>query len=52
VPFQRKLLYTDSATGVLVPAALSITGGTANGVGHFTATCSGAKDGAGILRRQ
>jgi len=34
---------TDSATGVLVPAALSITGGTANGVGHFTATCSGAK---------
>lgn len=40
---------TDSATGVAVPAALSITGGTANGVGHFTATCSGAKDGAGNI---
>ena len=25
-----------------VQATLSITGGTANGVGHFTATCSGA----------
>jgi uncharacterized protein len=38
---------TDSATGVAVPATLSITGGTPNHVGHFTATCSGAKDGAG-----
>lgn len=38
---------TDSATGVAVQPTLSITGGTANGVGHFTATCSGAKDGAG-----
>ena len=38
---------SDSVTGVAVQAALSITGGTANGVGHFTATCSGAKDGAG-----
>ena len=28
-------------------AALSIVGGTANGVGHFIATCSGAVDGAG-----
>lgn len=38
---------TDSATGVAVQATLSITGGTANGVGEFTATCSGAKDNAG-----
>lgn len=38
---------TDSVTGVAVPAALSITGGTVNHVGHFTATCSGAVDGAG-----
>lgn len=38
---------SDSVTGVAVQAALSITGGTANGVGHFTATCSGATDGAG-----
>jgi predicted extracellular nuclease len=38
---------SDSATGVAVQATLSFTGGTANGVGHFTATCSGAKDGAG-----
>lgn len=38
---------TDSATGVAVQATLSIVGGTANGVGHFTATCSGAVDGAG-----
>ncbi|HZD93432.1 MAG TPA: PxKF domain-containing protein, partial [Candidatus Sulfotelmatobacter sp.] len=38
---------TDSATGVAVRAALSIVGGTANGVGHFTATCSGARDNAG-----
>jgi uncharacterized protein len=40
---------TDTATGVAVQATLSITGGTANGVGHFTATCSGAKDGAGNI---
>ncbi|HEY7405917.1 MAG TPA: PxKF domain-containing protein [Candidatus Angelobacter sp.] len=37
----------DSVTGVATQAALTITGGTANGVGHFTATCSGAKDNAG-----
>jgi hypothetical protein len=30
-----------------VQATLSIVGGTANGVGHFTATCSGAVDVAG-----
>jgi predicted extracellular nuclease len=40
---------SDSVTGVAVQAALSITGGTANGVGHFTATCSGAQDGAGNI---
>jgi hypothetical protein len=38
---------TDSASGVAVAATLSITGGTSNGVGHFTATCSGAVDHAG-----
>ncbi len=38
---------TDAVTGVAVQPVLSIAGGTANGVGHFTATCSGAKDGAG-----
>jgi hypothetical protein len=40
---------TDSAIGVAVQPSLTITGGTANGVGHFTATCSGAKDGAGNI---
>jgi predicted extracellular nuclease len=40
---------TDSATGVATPAVLSIAGGTANGVGHFTATCSGATDYAGNI---
>lgn len=39
----------DSVTGVAVQATLSVTGGTANGVGHFTATCSGAKDNAGNI---
>jgi len=38
---------TDSVTGIAVQATLSISGGTANSVGHFTATCSGAQDGAG-----
>jgi uncharacterized protein len=38
---------SDTATGVAVQATLSVTGGTANGVGHFTAECSGAKDVAG-----
>jgi predicted extracellular nuclease len=40
---------TDSATGVAAQPSLTITGGTANAVGHFTATCSGAKDGAGNI---
>jgi predicted extracellular nuclease len=38
---------TDAASGVAVQATLAITGGTPNHVGHFTATCSGAKDNAG-----
>jgi uncharacterized protein len=38
---------TDSASGVAVSASLSITGGTPNHVGHFTATCVGAVDAAG-----
>lgn len=38
---------TDSASGVAAQATLTITGGTSNGVGHFTATCSGATDSAG-----
>ncbi|HET6842310.1 MAG TPA: PxKF domain-containing protein [Candidatus Angelobacter sp.] len=38
---------TDFASGVAIPATLSINGGTAQGVGHFTATCTGAKDVAG-----
>ncbi len=37
----------DSASGVAVAASIAITGGTSNGVGHFTATCSGAVDNAG-----
>jgi predicted extracellular nuclease len=40
---------TDSVTGISVQPSLTITGGTANGVGHFTATCSGAQDGAGNI---
>jgi hypothetical protein len=38
---------TDSGSGVAVGATLSVTGGTANHTGHFTATCSGAVDNAG-----
>ncbi len=38
---------TDNASGVYKEASLTVTGGTANGVGAFTATCSGAEDGAG-----
>jgi uncharacterized protein len=40
---------TDSVTGIVVQPLLTITGGTANGVGHFAATCSGATDGAGNI---
>ena len=37
----------DGLSGVDVPASLSITGGSADGVGTITATCSGARDRAG-----
>ncbi len=37
----------DSGTGVAQNATVSITGGTANGVGTFTATCSGGEDNSG-----
>jgi hypothetical protein len=40
---------TDSESGVAKEATLTLTGGTPNGVGSFTATCSGAKDNAGNL---
>ncbi len=40
---------TDSGSGVAVNATLSTSGGTSNGVGTFTATCSGAADNAGNL---
>jgi hypothetical protein len=38
---------TDALSGVATPASPQLTGGTANGVGTFTATCSGALDKAG-----
>jgi hypothetical protein len=38
---------TDALSGVATPATLAVTGGTSNGVGSFTATCSGAADAAG-----
>jgi hypothetical protein len=38
---------SDALSGVATPASPTITGGTANGVGAFTATCSGATDRAG-----
>jgi predicted extracellular nuclease len=40
---------SDSVSPVVTQASLSVTGGTANGVGSFTATCSGGKDAAGNL---
>lgn len=38
---------TDALSGVAAQATVSVTGGTSNGVGTFTATCSGAADVAG-----
>ena len=38
---------TDDESGVATEATLSLSGGTALGVGSFTATCSGAVDNAG-----
>jgi hypothetical protein len=37
----------DAISGVATPATLNVTGGNANGVGVFTATCSDAADNAG-----
>ncbi len=37
----------DALSGVATQATVSVTGGNANGVGTFTATCSGALDVAG-----
>src|SRR5207253_8087289 len=42
---------TDDVAGVKTAATLSITGGDANGVGSFTATCSGAVDNVGNAAR-
>ncbi|HZU77054.1 MAG TPA: PxKF domain-containing protein, partial [Dehalococcoidia bacterium] len=38
---------TDATSGVAAQATVKVSGGTANGVGQFTATCSGALDNAG-----
>ena len=38
---------TDALSGVAAAATLQVTGGTAAGVGTFTATCGGARDQAG-----
>jgi uncharacterized protein len=38
---------TDTVSTIAVYAALSITGGTPDGTGTFTATCSGGRDSAG-----
>lgn len=38
---------TDNLSGVAESATLSVGGGTSNGVGSFTAKCSGGKDNAG-----
>jgi hypothetical protein len=38
---------TDALAGVLIQATISITGGDPDGLGNFTATCSGALDEAG-----
>jgi hypothetical protein len=38
---------TDATSGVAQPAIPTVTGGNANGVGTFNATCAGARDRAG-----
>jgi microsomal dipeptidase-like Zn-dependent dipeptidase len=38
---------TDALSGVSASATVAVTGGTSNGVGTFTVTCSGATDRAG-----
>lgn len=40
---------TDSLSGVDASATVSVTGGTSNGSGTFTATCAGGTDRAGNL---
>lgn len=40
---------TDTVSAIAVNASLAVTGGTPNGAGTFTATCSGAKDAAGNI---
>jgi len=40
---------TDALSGVATQASLTVTGGNSHGVGHFTATCSGATDRAGNI---
>ncbi|MGZ8225791.1 MAG: beta strand repeat-containing protein [Methylococcaceae bacterium] len=40
-------LTSDAVSGVVSKAVLTISGGNSNGVGVFTATCSGALDKAG-----
>jgi Putative Ig domain/Beta-propeller repeat len=39
----------DGESGVAVEATLSLSGGDSNGVGRFTATCSGGQDNAGNI---
>jgi microsomal dipeptidase-like Zn-dependent dipeptidase len=38
---------SDALSGVATPAAVSVTGGTSNGVGTYAVSCSGAMDAAG-----
>lgn len=38
---------TDALSGVASQAAVAVTGGTSNGVGSYTVTCSGGRDRAG-----
>jgi hypothetical protein len=38
---------SDATSGVATQATIAVTGGTPNGVGTFTATCSGGTDNAG-----
>jgi glycosidase len=40
---------SDSLSGVATNATVNVTGGNGQGVGHFTATCSGGTDKAGNL---
>jgi uncharacterized repeat protein (TIGR01451 family) len=46
---QAGCFTTDALSGVATEASLSLSGGDAQGLGSFTATCSGAVDNAGNL---